>query len=157
MTEPELTSHISAFPGVRVIRPEDENSPEIAWGDRFFLYDPEGKLEGAQQQPFATIVVKDYGDFDRVSNLDRPGVYRLNIGVGRETFKRLFGKYQLTAEELDAATTQFDFAVLDVLIPHPVYAPQGWVSILNPAKVTFEEAVKPLLAEAYHSAVRRYK
>lgn len=42
-----------------------------------------------------------------------------------------------------------DYAALDRLVPHPVYARQHWVSILNPSEATLEAVVKPLLAEAH--------
>jgi hypothetical protein len=48
-----------------------------------------------------------------------------------------------------------DFTTLDQILPHPVYAPQSWVCVLNPSDETFQ-AVRPLLAEAYDLAVRRY-
>jgi Family of unknown function (DUF6194) len=44
---------------------------------------------------------------------------------------------------------------VDQLMPHPVYAPQSWVCVLNPSETTFQ-AVRPLLAEAYELAVRRH-
>src|SRR5262249_36811718 len=125
--------------GVNIVIP-DEGIPA---GDTFFIYDPERNLEPKQQMPFATIVTKDYGDFDRASNLDRPGVYRLNIGVGRDTFRSLF-----------AVDTEHDFTVLDQLLPHPVYATQSWVCVLNPSDDTFQ-TLGPLLAEAYDRAVKR--
>ncbi len=112
-------------------------------GDTFFIYDPDRNLPDRQQLPFATIVTKDYGDFDNASNLDREGVYRLNIGVGRETFRLLF-------DEGEA----HDLAALDRLMPHPFYAPQSWVCVLNPSDDTFEW-LKPLLREAYEIAVAR--
>jgi Family of unknown function (DUF6194) len=43
-------------------------------GYTFFFYGPDRML------PFATIATAD-NEGDRVSNLDRPGVFRLNIGV----------------------------------------------------------------------------
>jgi hypothetical protein len=67
----------------------------------------------------------------------------LNIGLSRETFRRLF-----------PADAPHDYAVLDVLMPHPVYAVQSWVSVLNPSEATFE-TLKPLLAEAHARAGRR--
>jgi len=39
-------------------------------------------------------------------------------------------------------------------MPHPVYALQHWVSVLNPSVGTFESVVKPLLEEA-HARVAR--
>jgi hypothetical protein len=87
---------------------------------------------------FATIVTTDEHDMGSPSNLARPGVFRLNIGVGRETFERLLG-----------SMVEPDYAVLDQVLPHPVYAKQRWVAILNPSRRTFDEVVKPLIAEAY--------
>lgn len=85
---------------------------------------------------FATIATDD--DFDDASDLGRHGVFRLNIGVTGATFRRLVG-------DLDDP----DSTALDTLIPHPVYAPQHWVSILNPSAASFEAIVKPLLDEAH--------
>src|SRR5437879_5777474 len=79
---------------------EEAGSPEIAWGDTFFIYDPHRTLEGAKRFPFATMVTKDYGDFDNASNLDRPGVFRLNIGISKETCASLLdagAEHDLTA------------------------------------------------------------
>ncbi|MCA1644288.1 MAG: DUF6194 family protein [Chloroflexi bacterium] len=63
----------------------------IGAGDTFFTYDPERNLDPKRRLPFATIVTKDYGDFDRASNLNRPGVFRLNIGLSTATYQSLFG------------------------------------------------------------------
>ncbi|HEV8635586.1 MAG TPA: DUF6194 family protein [Chloroflexota bacterium] len=115
----------------------------IAAGDTFFIYDPDRNLQDKQRFPFATIVTKDYGDFDNASNLNREGVFRLNVGVSRETFRSLFG---------DDGT--YDFTAQDRLMPHPVYGRQSWLCVLNPSAETFER-VKPLLREAYEIAVAR--
>jgi predicted DNA-binding protein (MmcQ/YjbR family) len=40
-------------------------------------------------------------------------------------------------------------------IPHPTYASQGWVSILNPAERTSNQ-VRQLIDEAHALAVRRH-
>jgi hypothetical protein len=42
-----------------------------------------------------------------------------------------------------------DYAALDQVVPHPVYARQLWVSILNPSDASFRDVVLPLLAEAH--------
>ena len=34
-------------------------------------------------------------------------------------------------------------------MPHPVYARQNWVCILNPSEESFDRVVKPLLTEAH--------
>jgi hypothetical protein len=105
-----------------------------AMGATFFSLDPEKHWPN-----FATIVTTDEHDDGSPSNLSaRPDVYRLNIGVSRETFDRIA-----------RGATGPDHAALDRLLPHPVYARQHWISILNPSAETFEGVVKPLLHEAH--------
>lgn len=90
---------------------------------------------------FATLVTSD--EYDAASNLDRPGVYRLNIGLSKATFERVVG-----------SDPNPDYTALDQLMPHPVYAVQHWVSILNPSEATFDKLVKPLLDEAHERVAR---
>lgn len=136
------------FAGIEVLRPTDGPGA----GDTFFIYDPQHDLDPKHQFPFATIVTKDYGDFDNTSHLDRPGVFRLNIGISRDTFRALFG---YAPGEDSTENADYDFAALDRLMPHPVYAPQLFVCVLNPSPETFE-TVKPLLAEAYSIVAARH-
>jgi hypothetical protein len=136
------------FNGLEIQRPSDGPGA----GDTFIFYDPRHDLDPTRRMPFATIVTKDYGDFDNSSQLDRPGVFRLNIGVSRDTFRALFG---FLPNDLDAKRADYDFAALDRLMPHPAYGRQSWVCVLNPSPETFE-AAKPLLAEAYAIVATRY-
>jgi hypothetical protein len=129
MTEDAITQHIIDMLAGGHFQIADDNT--------FFFHDGDNKF------PFATIVTKD-NDFDSASQLNRPGVFRLNVGLGKETFRTLFG------EAPDAA----DHAALDTLMPHPVYAKMYWVSVINPSAKTFE-AVKPLIAEALSLARSR--
>ena len=118
-----ITRHIvETFPGVDIVAND--------FGT-FFSLDPETHWPN-----FATLVTNDSND--AASNLLRPGVFRLNIGVNRGTFERLVGS------DVDP-----DYTALDRMLPHPVYARQLWLAILNPSAQTFEDVVKPLLAEAY--------
>jgi hypothetical protein len=144
MSETEITRYISdTFSGIEVqVASREDGSPEIAWGDTFFFYDPGREIPAERKFPFATIVTKDYGEFDCASNLNRPGVFRLNIGVSKQTFAALFGV---------AKAEDHDFTALDKLMPHPVYGKMHWVCVLNPSAATFE-AIRPLLAEAYERA-----
>ena len=66
-------------------------------------------------------------------------VFRLNMGVGRATFERLVG-----------AGTNSDYTAMDRILPHPVYAKQRWVSILNPSDATMRDVVMPLLTGAHN-------
>jgi hypothetical protein len=90
---------------------------------------------------FATVVTSD--EYDSASKLDRPGVYRLNIGVSNATFEKIVGSHPNP-----------DYTALDQLMPHPVYALQHWVSILNPSEATFDKVVRPLLEEAHERVAR---
>jgi hypothetical protein len=113
-----------------------EHHPETvvaeALGATFF------SLDEKHWPNYATIVTTDEHDDGTPSNLARPGAFRLNIGVGRVTFERLVGS-------MDSP----EYAAYDRILPHPVYAKQLWISILNPTDTTFREVVMPLIAEAH--------
>jgi hypothetical protein len=125
---------------------EGSEFPEIAWGDHFFYYAPDGQVP-QREQPFATVVTKDYPD-DTLSGLDAPGRWRLNIHVGSAAFARLTGQHP--GREAPVA----DFSTADTVLPHPVYAPQGWIAIVNPGERTTPTAIA-LLHEAHRNARRR--
>ncbi len=158
MDQAAITRYIlAAFEGAKVLVASREGgAPELAWGDSFFFYDPTAEGTTGGQFQFATIVTKDYGDFDRASQLDREGVFRLNIGLSKETYRSLFGDQPPHPALNETIGTGHDFAALDELLPHPVYASQSWVSILNPSERVFDARVKPLLADAHQQAVRRF-
>ncbi len=81
-----------------------------------------------------------------MSNLDRPGAYRLNIGLTTAAYAALVG----TPPE-----GGYDHAAEDVLTPHPVYGGQHWVSVVNPGPATLD-TVRTLLAQAYRFAARKH-
>ena len=120
--EAVIRSIAETYPETDVVRIE---------GGAFFSLDPEKHWPN-----FATVVWTD--DFDQASGLTRPGAFRVNIGVSRESFDRLVGSIR-----------EPDYTAFDRLLPHPVYARQHWISILNPSDATFRDVVQPLLAEAH--------
>ena len=153
MTEADVIAFVAALPGVAAqTAAEGDGSPEIAWGDSFFFYDPDDDPDD-RRFPFATIVTKDYPGFDTASDLDRPGRFRLNIAVGRDRFRELIG--YPAPEHADHAAGR-DYAAADQLLPHPTYAAQSWVSIVSPGAATDEQA-RSLLVEAHQRAVRRHR
>ncbi len=87
---------------------------------------------------FATIVWSDAFDEGMPSKLSRPGVYRVNVGVSKEDFERLVG-----------AQADPDHAAFDRYVPHPVYARQRWISIVNPSDATVRESLLPLIGESH--------
>ena len=154
VTEDDVRELVSGLEHVEVVTASEANgAPEVAWGDSFFFYRPPGTGERAQRQPFATLVTQDYPGFDTASDLGRPGVFRVNVGVGRAAFTALFG--YSPAAHADHAEA-YDYAVLDRLLPHPVYATQGWVCVLNPGAET-SARLESLLREAHAAAAKRHE
>jgi len=132
MNEAEVTKYIvDTYPGTDAFRQGNAT---------FYSLDPEKHWPN-----FATLVTAD-DEYDSFSKLDRPGVYRLNIGLSKQTFERLVG-----------AMKDPDYTVLDRIVPHPVYATQHWVSILSPSDETFRTVVKPLLDEAHERVARGHR
>jgi hypothetical protein len=95
---------------------------------------------------FATVVWTDEHDEGTPSKLARPGVYRVNVGVDRLTFQRLVG-----------SLTDVDYAAFDRFVPHPVYAKQRWIGILNPSHETVRETLMPLIAAGHDRLAARRK
>lgn len=123
---------LAGFAGTRIID---------AGGDLFAIYDPDRDYERRPRQGWATVVTSDA--HDTASDLGRPGVYRLNIGLTRGRFR-----------ELVDPSADHDWTALDVLAPHPVYGGYHWVCVLNPDRTW--PAVRGLLGEAHAFAVRKH-
>ena len=141
MTPEELLQLASAWQGILIVSPQPgDGTPEIALGDTFLYYEPSGVMP-TNRQPFATIVTKDYPD-DAASNLDREGVFRVNLHPGREAFERA---------ALDVGD---DPSELDRVILHPLYGSAGWLAVLNPGRNT-STVTAELLRDAYEQDRRR--
>jgi hypothetical protein len=134
----------SAFDGIDAVESN---------GDSFLIYDPGGNLPAERRLPFATIVTGDH--YDTVSALDRPGAYRLNVGLTKATYAALFGAAPTRRDDHGVLQTGFDYAATDTLMPHPIYASQYWVCIVNPGEASWN-TVLDLLAEAHEFAARKY-
>lgn len=93
---------------------------------------------------FVTIGHSD-NEFDTVSNLNRDGVFRVNIGVSKATFASLLA---------DAPSENMDYSMLNVFLPHPHYAKQHYVSILNPSEEN-AKITQQLILEAHAIAAAR--
>lgn len=137
MREDDVIRHLAGYSGTRILQ---------ANGDSFAIHDPDGDLPPERQMPWATVVTSnihtpDGEPWDTASRLDRPGVFRLNLGLPRPAYR------ELTVSEAAPDT-------LDVLLPHPEYAQLGWVCVLNPDG-TWPQ-VAGLLDQAYAFAVRKY-
>ncbi|WP_024877038.1 DUF6194 family protein [Saccharomonospora piscinae] len=123
-------------------------------GDTFFYYAPDGRPDIARTMPFATIITGD--DTDTVSRLDSPGAFRLNIGLTKATYVSLLGPAPTRRDDRGVLDTGVDYAARDVLLPHPFYASQYWVCVVEPSEATLRR-VHDLLVEAHGFAVRRHE
>lgn len=145
MTMSQILQAFRCLDGILELAPcAGSDFPEIAWGDHFFYYAPDGQVP-ERQQPFATIVTKDYPE-DTLSDLSGPDRWRLNIHVGTRAFTELIG------EPPRSEPAPRDYTEADVLLPHPVYRSQGWVAIVNPGPQTLEAAL--VLVRGAHAAAR---
>ena len=138
---------VDGYPGV---------NPLAAAGDTYFLYDPDRDLPPNRQLPFATLVTGDR--HDRVSDLDREGVYRLNIGVRKQTYRDLFGTPP-TERDADGVlrhrrtTTRCSTRCCRTRCTR---GSTGCACCRRPRRRS-TTAVRPLLDEAYRLAVRKHE
>jgi len=136
----QILDHVRSLQGVLVLTPTAGSEfPEIAWGDAFVYFAPDGQVP-QNQQPFATIVTKDYPD-DATSQLG-DGRWRLNVQVGRGA--------------LPAVVTTEDPSEADAFVRHPVYGDLGWAAVVAPGARTSERAVE-LIDLAYADARARWE
>ena len=135
---------LARYPDTRVVD---------AWGERSLFYNPGGVL--VRGVYFATIKQRD-GENDRASGLDRAGVFRINTGVSRGPYERLFGTVPARPAKGGVVATGHDFRQLDTLLPHPVYAWMGWACALNPSPRTWLQ-LRPLFDEAYALAQTKFR
>ena len=103
-----------------------------AQDDLFYLYDPAADLPPERQQPFATIVTGDH--YEKVSRLDEPGAWRLNLGLTKATYTSLFGPVPTERDADWVLDSGHDYSERDKLMPHPFYASQHWVCIVSPSE-----------------------
>ncbi|WP_210408081.1 DUF6194 family protein [Allokutzneria sp. NRRL B-24872] len=122
-------------------------------GDLFFIHDPDGDIPPERTFPYATIVTGDH--YDTVSRLDEPGAYRLNIGLTKATYTALFGAAPTERDEKGVLDTGFDHDARDRIVPHPIYASQYWVSVVNPTESTMD-TIRPMLVEAHEFVARKH-
>lgn len=150
MNQDDIRSYLGAHPAVRIqIAADGDGSPEIAWGDTFFTV--VGADGEPRKMPFATLVIKDYPGFDSESQLDRGGLFRLNLDLGKTRFEALFG---FAPKDLEPHRGEFDFSATNRLFPHPVYGAHGWASIINPESAQ-QDRVQALLDEALNRALQK--
>ena len=143
----QILTMLRGLPGVLELAPQEGSEfPRIAWGDHFFYFSPDGTVP-RNRQPYATIVTKNYPD-DVLSRLEAPDRWRVNIHVGAARFQELLG-FPPGA----AGAEERDYGATDVVLPHPLYAAQGWIAVVNPGPGTMPRILEEL--RIAHLADRR--
>jgi len=122
------------------------------WGEVGLFYNPENKLKKGIY--LLTIKERD-GANDQASSLDRENVYRLNLGITKETFLKMFNTIPARPNAGGVVNMDYDFSEIDKIMPHPVYGWMSWICVLNPSVNTFEK-LKPLIEEGYQLALKKY-
>ncbi len=124
-----------------------------SWGEKGIFYNPGNLLKRGVY--VLTVKEKD-GDNDKSSRLNREDIYRVNIGVRKNTFIKLFGKIPGRPGKGGIVDMDYDFSATGEILPHPVYAWMGWICALNPTEQLFEE-LKPYIQESYEYAKEKFK
>lgn len=149
MTRDDIVAFVIGLGGVVAqTAVEGDGTPEIAWGDTFFYYSPDGSVPAATQ-PFATIVTKNYPGEER-AGLDRPGAFRVNVAAGRDLFTEHTG-YAPREHPVEVVETPDD-----TVIAHPTYGSLGWLAVVNPDTET-DAVVRGLLRQARDLARSRWE
>ncbi|MFK0255221.1 DUF6194 family protein [Streptomyces sp. NPDC090445] len=145
----QITATVRGFDGALVLVPGPGGGfPELAWGDAFFYYAPDGRVPH-HVQPYGTIVTKDQPG-DTASDLDPPGRWRVNVHVDRAAFR------ELTGEDPRSLDRPRDHTAADSVMPHPVYGAVGWISVVNPGERTTGTVLR-LLRSAHDAARARFE
>ena len=123
-----------------------------SWGECGIFYNSDNALKRGIY--VLTVKEKD-GENDKSSDLDRDGIFRVNIGVRKSTFIDLFGYVPARPPKGGIVDMPYDFTQTDKILPHPVYGWISWLCVINPSDATFEQ-LKPLIQEAYEYAKEKY-
>jgi len=153
VTEDQLIHFIAGLPGVRrchgPVRPTAP--PELAWGDSFFFYDPEGDEPEDQRLPFATIVTQDYDGFDMASKPQPPRDLPSELGGSAGfAFGQLVGYPPApTCRRTRGTSTTASWTAFSHI---PCTPAQAWVSILKPERQDERIGRASLIVEAHRRA-----
>ena len=123
-----------------------------SWGETSIFYNPGRKLPRGVY--FATLKKKD-GENDRASMLDRPDIFRFNVGTSKALFVERFGPPPSRPRAGGVVEGGWDFTLIDRLTPHPVYGWMSWVAINNPSGSSFG-GMRDLIDAAYEKAIASF-
>jgi hypothetical protein len=123
------------------------------WGERGLFYNPGFKR--AKGIYLLTFKEKD-GANDQASKLNRPGLYRLNLGLSKTQYAEQFGAQPSRPAAGKTVETGHDFTVVDQITPHPIYGWMSWCAVINPSLATIE-IMWPWIVDAVQRARQKFK
>lgn len=111
-----------------------------AYKEKTFFFNPDNRLKNGVY--FCTIKEND-GPNDKSSKLYRENIYRISCSIDIDSYEKLFGKKPKRASKgktviLDNSLN-IKFDDINVIMPHPIYAWMGWISINSPSENKFIE------------------
>jgi hypothetical protein len=112
-----------------------------SYGYTMFFYGEDRKL------PFVTLIATD-NEYDKVSELDRQGAFRINIGVAKDTYRALLGATPPPPGASGVIETGADYTARDTFMPHPHYGNMHWICVLSPSPATWQKT-RELIADAH--------
>jgi len=116
-----------------------------AYSEFSFFYNPGRTLPNGVY--FLTIKEKD-GPNDQASRLDRDGVFRISFKPAASSYRRHFGDKPRRPLKGGRIDPKIDYSLLDIWLPHPIYAWMGWTMILNPSPASLDK-LRPFIEESY--------
>jgi hypothetical protein len=123
------------------------------WGETSIFFNPGNRSKNGAY--FLTLKESD-GENDKSSQLHRNGIFRVSFGISSTSYENLFGDKPPRAEKGGIVKTGHDFARVNTLMPHPIYAWMYWVQILSP-KLDIWNTLQDLLTESYQLAKTRFE
>jgi hypothetical protein len=114
----------------RYIAQTREGVDVVADSGNTFFYNPDRNVPPDHWFPFVMLVTNDL--HDQFSHLNHPLVFRLNIGIGKQAFRSLFGDAARSSgrgSEVNSGeyTSDYDLTALVQVMPHPLYGRMYWV------------------------------
>ena len=133
MNQQQVDKFVSSLPSV-------ESSEAFGYHNYFY--------GGELRIPFLRIANSE-SMYEERSNLKRKGVFRVDLSVRGETFRKFFSSNDINVDALD-------YTQLNQFMPHPEFWRQNFLCILNPAGPN-KARLEHLIREAYELSKWRYE
>ncbi|TEY03109.1 hypothetical protein ELQ16_03970 [Campylobacter sp. US33a] len=83
-------------------------------------------------------------------------MFRLSCSIYEQDYQKLFGQKPKKALKGEVVNLNYDFSMLDFIMPHLIYAYMGYICINNPSRKNFE-IFKGDLGLSYQKVIKTYQ